>query len=101
MNEVSAMSSRRRRERVLEAWRMNCQQHMLTVTAVVQVLHEEEERERLHRGSVVGRETVKRDKYDGYHHLMKDYFLNPSILSENFFRRRFGSLLMACSVCSF
>jgi hypothetical protein len=101
MNEVPAMSSRRRRERVLEVWRMNCQQCMLTVTVVVQVLHEEEERERLHRGSVVGREIVKRDKYDGYHHLMKDYFLNPSIFSETFFRRRFGSLLMACSVRSF
>jgi hypothetical protein len=74
---------------------------MLTVTAIVQVLHEEEEQERLHRGSIVGRETVKWDKYDRYHRLMKDYFLNPPIFGENFFRRRFGSLLMACSICSF
>jgi hypothetical protein len=101
VNEVPAMSSRRRRERVLEAWRMNCQQRLLTTTAVVQVLHEEKERERLHRGLVIGRETVKRVKYDGYHRLMKDYFLNLPIFGENFFRRRFGPLLMACFVCSF
>jgi hypothetical protein len=74
---------------------MNCQQRILTATAVVQVLHEEE-RERPHQGSVIGREIVKRDRFDGYHYLMKDYFLNPPILVKTSFIEG-----LPCSVCSF
>jgi hypothetical protein len=80
-------ASKRRRARNIEYWRLVAQQQLLTATAMVQVVEEEEE-QRPRRGSVVGRETVKRDKYAGYHRLMADYFLNPPIFGENFFRRR-------------
>jgi len=63
-------------------------QELGTAMAMAQLVDEEEEEMRPRRGSVVGRQTVPRDRYSGYHRLMGDYFLDPPVFCENFFRRR-------------
>jgi len=45
-----------------------------------------EEEERPHRGSVIGREIVPRDRYNGYWRLMMDYFVDRPVYGEKFFR---------------
>ncbi|OEL14520.1 hypothetical protein BAE44_0024462 [Dichanthelium oligosanthes] len=41
------------------------------------------------RGSVVGRQTVLRDRYNGHRRLIAYYFDNPPVYNDNIFHRRF------------
>ena len=80
-------SSRKRRARLQEARNFHANQQLMTATAIVELLSNEEEAEP-HRGSVPGRKTVRRNKYDGFHRLMSDYFYDPPVFDDMFFRRR-------------
>jgi hypothetical protein len=43
-----------------------------------------------HRGSIVGWETIRRNKVQGYHRLMQDYFVERPVYNEAMFRRRYN-----------
>lgn len=38
-----------------------------------------------HRGSIVGWETICRDRVQGYHRLMQDYFVERPVYNEAMF----------------
>jgi hypothetical protein len=81
------MASRRKRIRERELQQFHAHQQILTATTIVQIIEEEEE-QRPHCGSVVGREIVPRDRYSGYWRLMADYFDGRPVYGENFFCHR-------------
>ena len=80
-------SSRKRRARHQQAQNFYAEQQLLTAAAIVEVMRNDEETQP-RRGSVPGRKTVPRNKYEGYHRLMSDYFYDPSVFDETFFQRR-------------
>jgi hypothetical protein len=57
-------------------------------TFIAQIASKEEE-EQPRCGSVPGRITVPRDRYNGYWRLMQDYFCEPPVFGENLFRQRY------------
>eukprot|EP00267_Zea_mays_P032569 XP_008665976.1 uncharacterized protein LOC103644568 [Zea mays] len=60
----------------------------------------EEEENMPHRGSIVGRRTIPRDRYSGYFRLMQDYFIEQPVYGDNLFRRRFRmSKVMFNDIC--
>jgi len=63
----------------------DAQQEIVTGATILQIIEEEEDRPR--RGSVIGREIVPRDRYNGYWRLMMDYFVDRPVYGEKFFRR--------------
>jgi hypothetical protein len=67
-------------------------------TFIAQIASEEEEQQPRH-GSLPGCITVPRDRYSGYWRLMHDYFFEPHVFGENFFRRRY--VLPAPHQCTF
>ena len=50
--------------------------------------HEEDARRPRRIGSVVGRQTVHRERLDGHERLFRDYFADPPVYGPRFFRRR-------------
>jgi len=81
------MTWRRARKRQRELQQFHAHHELLTMTTIVQIIEEEEERPR--RGSIVGRKMVPRDRFSGYWRLMQDYFLDPPVFDDNHFRCRF------------
>jgi hypothetical protein len=81
------MAWRSQRKRQCELQEFQSYHELLTATTIVQIIDNEEE-ERPHRGSVVGRKTVPRDKYSDYWRLMQDYFQDPPVYRDNHFHRR-------------
>jgi hypothetical protein len=67
-------------------------------TFIAQVASKEEEQQPL-RGSVSSRIIVPRDRYSGYWRLMQDYFFEPHVFGDNFFRQRY--VLPAPHHCTF
>jgi hypothetical protein len=51
---------------------MRVDEELLQLTTIAQLAQEEDERP--HCGSVVGRQVIFRDRYAGFFHLMQDYF---------------------------
>jgi hypothetical protein len=45
----------------------------------------EEEESRPQRGSVIGRQVVRRDGFNGHYRLMADYFVPNPIYDDDFF----------------
>jgi len=86
------MAWRRARKRQRELQQFHAHHELLTMTTIVQIIEEEEEEERPHRGSIVGRKMVPRDRFNGYWRLMQDYFLDPPVFDDNHFRRWLVSL---------
>jgi hypothetical protein len=84
------MAWRRARKRQRELQQFHAHHELLTMTTIVQIIEEEEERPR--HGSIVGRKMVPRDRFNGYWRLMQDYFLDPPVFDDNHFRRRLVSL---------
>ena len=81
------MAWRRKRARELLSRQLfDAQQEIVTGATILQIIEEEEDRPR--RGSVIGREIVPRDRYNGYWRLMMDYFVDRPVYGEKFFRRR-------------
>jgi hypothetical protein len=64
-------------------------------TVVVQLLEEEEE-SKPRRGSAIGRQVVARDRLSGHARLMKDYFVPNPVYNDDFFRRRYITIIMSC-----
>lgn len=67
--------------------RMFAEHELLQLTTIARMAEEEENMP--HRGSVVGRRTIPRDRYSGYFRLMQDYFIQQPVYGDNLFRRRF------------
>jgi hypothetical protein len=59
---------------------------LITSTVVTHFACDEEEEP--HRGSVIGRRVIPRDRYSGYVRLMNDYFVDNPVYPEYFFQRR-------------
>jgi hypothetical protein len=53
-------------------------QQFFIVLVVLQV-NEEENGSSQHRGSIVGWQTIRRDKVQGFHCLMQDYFVDQPV----------------------
>lgn len=75
----------RRRRRDVHA-RMFAEHELLQLTTIARMAEEEENMP--HRGSIVGRRTIPRDRYSGYFRLMQDYFIEQPVYGDNLFRRR-------------
>ncbi|OEL13516.1 hypothetical protein BAE44_0025466 [Dichanthelium oligosanthes] len=58
---------------------------LVTATAIVQLVEEEEQEMEPQHGSVVRRQTVPRDRYSSHHRLMADYFDDPPVYNDNIF----------------
>ena len=59
---------------------------LITLTVATLVACEEEEDR--HRGSIMGRRVIRRDRYSGYIRLMNDYFVDNPVYPEYYFQRR-------------
>jgi len=61
------------------------------LVALLLILAEDEERSHKKRrpGSMPGRQTVPRDMHAGNLRIVADYFADPPIYNDKFFRRRF------------
>jgi hypothetical protein len=53
------------------------------------MVEDEDEEIHVHRGSVVGRRVINRDRESGYVRLMQDYFSDNPVYNDDIFRRRF------------
>lgn len=56
---------------------------LITLTVVTHFACDEEEEP--HRGSVIGRRVIPRDRYSGYVRLMNDYFVDNPVYPEYYF----------------
>lgn len=78
-------------------WRRNrgrrrlAQQQVVNATTTIQLEGGQANEGEPHRGLVVGRRTVRRDRCAGYMRLMSDYFVHTPVYSEDIFRRRWAS----------
>jgi hypothetical protein len=65
---------------------MRVDEELLQLTTIAQLAQEEDERP--HCGSVVGRQVIFRDRYAGFFRLMQDYFVDSPVYNARMFRRR-------------
>ena len=82
---------RRRRRRLNELrQQFNDEEEAVSLVVISNIADEDEQ---VHRGSVIGRRVIPRDRYIGYIRLMNDYFVDNPVYGENMFRRRFELFL--------
>ena len=84
---VKGMARRMQQHRSLVRQHMHAEDEVLNLMTIAMLAEEEDEAP--HRGSVVGRRTVPRDRYNVLFRLRQDYFIDPPVFNDHLFRRRF------------
>ncbi|PUZ55532.1 hypothetical protein GQ55_5G220300 [Panicum hallii var. hallii] len=73
----------RERRRAAERQRLLVEDDIMCLTTLATMGDEDnEERERVYVGSVLGRRTIPRNRYSGYMRLMEDYFVENPVYGE-------------------